>query len=638
MKETEFIQQNKEKWSRFEKLYADSSHQPEELSDLYMDLTDDLSYAQTFYKRRTVRAYLNQLAQMVFSGVNKQRSASLSKFISVWKTSLPLEIYRSRKSLLFAFVVFLIYAAIGAITTHFNPDFPRIVMGDAYVNMTIENIKAGNPLKVYESNDQVSMFIMITNNNLKVALMSFAAGIFFTIGTHILLFSNGVMLGAFQYFFHLKGLLITSFLGIWIHGAFEISAIVLAGGAGITAGNGLLFPGSYTRLQSFQLSVKRGLKIMMSLIPFIVAAGFLESYVTHNYNVLPDWSKWSIIIFSFALILFVYVFYPLYVARKNPHLIDKEDSLNTDDQPAPVLLKVRSMGDALRDSFHLYRKLIGRILGLIAPVFIPTIAMILYFQGEQHAYKMAFQHFYDWLIQLRIIFGYSFENFTDILVAGVWSLLFTQLAITVFMVVQESETVERMPYYRKLAQHFPAVWTGMLLLFMVTFVLPWYLLLLAIFILPFFYLQPSVMFYDPSGFKARWSKAFKVSSSNYGRSLLTLLILVVIVAILVQPFASVLSIHQPFIDKPLVRDLLDMVADVAKRIAQIYGVDHIHVANVVRQVFYILLSLIFLPFLFINMAVLYYSDKERNEAISLKESFKKFGKRSKIQETRIDGE
>ena len=325
MKETSFIDQNQKKWDRFEKLYASKSEDPEELSDLYMDITNDLGYAQTFYKRRTVRVYLNQLAQKVFSGVHKQKGEPFKKLIHVCKVSLPLEIYRSRKNLLFAFIAFLIYALIGAVTTFVNPDFPRIVLGDGYVDLTLENIAKGNPLGVYDSEDQTAMFIAITTNNLKVAFLTFFVGFFFTIGTHLLLFSNGVMLGSFQSYFYTKGLLLTSFLGIWIHGAFEISSIVLAGGAGITVGSGLLFPGSYSRLQALQLSAKRGLKIMLSLVPFIIAAGFLESFVTHNYDVLPDWSKWLIIAFSFSMILFVYVIYPIIVARKYPHLIENEE-------------------------------------------------------------------------------------------------------------------------------------------------------------------------------------------------------------------------------------------------------------------------------------------------------------------------
>ena len=345
MKETSFIEQNKEKWSRFEELYSSTKNNPEELSNLYMDMTEDLSYAQTFYKRRTVRVYLNQLAQRVFSGVHKQKGESLKKLFTVWKTSLPLEIYRSRKSLLFALVAFLVYAAVGVITTHYNPDFPRIVMGDYYVDMTIANIENGNPLAVYEDESQLAMFINITTNNLKVAFLTFFVGFFFTVGTHLLLFSNGVMLGAFQYFFHTKGLLVTSFLGIWIHGAFEISAIVLAGGAGITAGNGWLFPKSYTRMQSLQLSTKRGLKIMMSLVPFIIAAGFLESYVTHNYQDLPEWSKWALIFISFGIIVFYYVVYPVYVARKHPELVDDENTYVFPERGKFNFHKIRDTGE-----------------------------------------------------------------------------------------------------------------------------------------------------------------------------------------------------------------------------------------------------------------------------------------------------
>ena len=190
MKETSFIDQNQKKWDRFEKLYASKSEDPEELSDLYMDITNDLGYAQTFYKRRTVRVYLNQLAQKVFSGVHKQKGEPFKKLIHVCKVSLPLEIYRSRKNLLFAFIAFLIYALIGAVTTFVNPDFPRIVLGDWYVDLTLENIAKGNPLGVYDSEDQTAMFIAITTNNLKVAFLTFFVGFFFTIGTHLLLFSN----------------------------------------------------------------------------------------------------------------------------------------------------------------------------------------------------------------------------------------------------------------------------------------------------------------------------------------------------------------------------------------------------------------------------------------------------------------
>lgn len=637
MKETRFIEQNKEKWTRFEKLYADSSHKPEELSDLYMDLTDDLSYAQTFYKRRTVRVYLNQLAQMVYTGVHKQRGDSIRKFFTVWQTSLPLEIYRSRHSLLFALVAFMVYALIGVITTHFNPDFPRIVMGDEYVNMTIENIKNGNPLAVYEDDDQVSMFIQITTNNLKVAFMTFAAGFFFTVGTHLLLFSNGVMLGAFQYFFHLKGLLITSFLGIWIHGAFEISAIVLAGGAGITAGNGWLFPGSYTRLQSFQLSVKRGLKIMMSLVPFIIAAGFLESYVTHNYQRLPDWSKWTLILFSFAVILFVYVFYPIIVARKHPELLSKEDTSTFRDKVKVELYRIRSVGEILSDSFQLYRQVIGRVFELSLITIVPLVVVILFLQNRTHAYEMGFQHYYDWVVQLKIIFGYGFRDVQDLIVVFVWWVLIAMMfSTTWFVILNRNSSFNNKDYVSFLKRKLWKTWLGSALLFWTVFLLPWYILIWVFFLIPFVYPMAAVFGLDDNPLSKHFGLAFKTGYWNFGSTLLVLLLSVLIIFLAVQPFAFIFSIHEPFNDKPLVRDLLDQLADLTKRVALIYTEDYMFWSNVVRQVVYVLLLILIFPYIAITMAMIYFSHKEKTSAVSLKESFKRFGKRSRLQENSSD--
>ncbi len=637
MKETKFIEQNKKKWNRFEQLYESKSNDPDELSDLYMDITDDLSYSQTFYRRRTVRVYLNKLAQTVYTGVHKQKGESIRRFIDVWRVSLPLEIYRSRKSLLFALIAFVVYALIGVVTTMIDPEFPRVVMGDYYVNMTLENIQNGNPLQVYETTDQMAMFVNITTNNMKVAFLTFFLGFFFTIGTHILLFSNGVMLGSFQYFFHAKGLLITSFLGIWIHGAFEISAIVLAGGAGITAGNGLLFPGSYTRLQSLQLSTKRGLKIMMSLVPFIVAAGFLESYVTHNYQNLPEWSKWVLILFSFAMILFFYVFYPMYVARKYPDLINKEEVGHFEDRKSFDLHKVRGAGEVLADSFRMYRVVFNKLARIFFLVVIPIIAVLLIFQDTSHYELQKTQYWYDWSAQLEFIIGYGFRNTQDYIVFAIWTVVFSLVFAAVFWVVQTIENdFSWKDFFLYIKKRLFGIWVGNLFFALICLLLPWYFLLFAIFLLPFFYLNAAAMGISKGKFKERFRKGFKYSKQHYGKSLLLLLVLVSLASIIVQPIAFVFSIHNTWTDEPEMRDLLDMTADFVKRIGQIYSADYMVWANILRQIVYIIFMLGLLPLLVITMTFGYFSEREETEAFGLRKQFEKFGKRSNVKETPVD--
>jgi uncharacterized membrane protein SpoIIM required for sporulation len=127
---------------------------------------------------------------------------------------------------------------------------------------------------------------------------------------------NAIMLGSFQYFFYDQGLLWESARTIWIHGTIEISVIIIAGCAGLVLGNSILFPGTYTRLQSFIRGAKDGLKILLSTVPFFIIAGFLEGFVTRHTE-MPDWLALFIILGSLSLILFYYVIYPIKLKRKH---------------------------------------------------------------------------------------------------------------------------------------------------------------------------------------------------------------------------------------------------------------------------------------------------------------------------------
>ena len=187
--------------------------------------------------------------------------------------------------------------------------FARFILGDYYVEMTIDNIERGDPMAVYKGMDEGLMFWGITVNNIRVSFLCFAAGLFTSIGTGWLLFGNGVMIGAFQTFFAQQGLLGESMLAIWLHGTLEISAVIIAGAAGIAMGNGWLFPGTYPRLTSFRLAARRGMKIVMGTVPVFVVAGFIESFLTRHTDA-PDALRLGLILLSLAFILYYYIYLP----------------------------------------------------------------------------------------------------------------------------------------------------------------------------------------------------------------------------------------------------------------------------------------------------------------------------------------
>lgn len=358
MREKEFIDKNREKWRDFEDELRKRKSDPHKLSKLYIQITDDLSYARTKFNNRTVRYYLNTLSQNLYLSVHKNRIPGKDNVRTFWLEELPSLLFHARKELLVSLVVFLISMLIGMFSTHQDPDFARAILGDAYVNQTLENIDKGDPGAVYKDDDAFGMFLQITINNIYVSFLVFVTGILAGLGTVGLLISNGVMLGTFQYFFITQGVGAESALIIWQHGTIEISAIVIAGAAGIVLGKGFVFPGTYTRSQSLKNSAQRALKIMLGLVPMFVLAGLIESFVTRQTD-LHTLIRLFVIILSAALILGYYVIWPFKISSeiKNRY---RFSGLNQQYKSVSIQLNTRKTQSQLfKDTFITANKVLS---------------------------------------------------------------------------------------------------------------------------------------------------------------------------------------------------------------------------------------------------------------------------------------
>ena len=233
-----------------------------------------------------------------------------------FKTEVPLIVYDYRRYLVYAFVLFFASVFLGAISARYDADFVRLILGDSYVNQTLENIKDGNPVAIYKSGSNWGGFIGITFNNLKVGMMCYLFGIFGGIGTFYISLQNAIMLGSFQYFFFQQGVFWKSVRGIWIHGSMEIFGIVIETAAGYILGASILFPKTYSRMNSFKIGFKNSFKIFLSTVPFTIAAGFLEGFITRYSIDMPNWLSSFIILFTLAIISFYYLIYPFIVHKK----------------------------------------------------------------------------------------------------------------------------------------------------------------------------------------------------------------------------------------------------------------------------------------------------------------------------------
>ncbi len=326
MREAMFIKKNAEKWNTYQHSPTDN---PDETAERFVDLIDDLSYAKTFYPRSKVTRWINGIAAGIYQSIYKNKKEKYSRIFIFWKYELPLLFKRYHRIFLFTSVLFVLFVAIGVFSSKENPEFVRGVLGDGYVDMTEDNIDKGDPFGVYKDGNPFSMFVWIGFNNISVAFKAFIGG--FTLGlfTMLIMWSNGIMLGSFQYMFFAKGLGIKSVMVIWIHGTLEISAIVIAATAGFVLAAGILFPGTYSRLHSFKRNAKDAAKILISLVPVFIVAAFFESYVTHlmsqTYDKaknpgLPVWASISILSLSLAFIIWYFIILPIRLHRKGYYI------------------------------------------------------------------------------------------------------------------------------------------------------------------------------------------------------------------------------------------------------------------------------------------------------------------------------
>lgn len=99
---------------------------------------------------------------------------------------------------------------------------------------------------------------------------------------------------------------------VWVHRSLEIPAIIISGAAGMIIGNGILFPGSLSRIESLKKNTLNSLVLIAGIVPVFIVAGFLEGYVT-RITTMPLWMNLMVIFVNFSYIIIMYVLLPIYI-------------------------------------------------------------------------------------------------------------------------------------------------------------------------------------------------------------------------------------------------------------------------------------------------------------------------------------
>jgi uncharacterized membrane protein SpoIIM required for sporulation len=433
MQETDFILQNKEKWKEFEEVLKSPNKDPERITDLFIETTDDLSYSRTYYPNRSVRVYLNGISQLVYQAIYKNRSGGKNLFRRFWFEDLPIAMWHSRKALLWSFLLFAAGLTVGILSSMHYPQFANIILGDSYIEMTEANIANGDPMAVYKDEEPFGMFFRIAWNNIRIAYGTFVLGILFGIGTVYVIFYNAIMVGAFMYFFIERNLFKESFLAIMLHGTLELSMIVVAGCAGFALARGLIFPGTYTRGQALIQSARNGIKILAGVTILLIYAAIIESFAT-RYTEMPDIIRLLIILLSFTIVIGYFVVYPRMLYKKGLIPDEVQDEIPGKKIHQYQLSQIKSAGKIFTETFTLFSKNARFISWMSAAIaLIVTLAFGFITKWNYHE---VFND-YDYFQPFGIIYVWSqFAEVTDFgdypFMGGIYVLLIALYSIIVF--------------------------------------------------------------------------------------------------------------------------------------------------------------------------------------------------------------
>lgn len=247
----------------------------EQLGRLYRQAASDLAYSRTYYPGSSTSQYLNQLVSQAHHLIYAEKPQRLRAVLQFFRDEIPRAIRANAGPMWLAFGLMLLGGLVGFFAILYDPN-----LADALVPDQIRRIvpKEGGADWAVADRPLIGTQIMI--NNIRVGIFAFGLGITLGLGTALVLFQNGLMVGALSAIFFQAGLSYDFWSLILPHGALELMAIFLCGAAGLVLGWAVVNPGDLPRRDAIAQSARTAVKLVLGSLPFFVIAALIEGFVT----------------------------------------------------------------------------------------------------------------------------------------------------------------------------------------------------------------------------------------------------------------------------------------------------------------------------------------------------------------------
>jgi uncharacterized membrane protein SpoIIM required for sporulation len=283
-----FIHEGKNAWQRLEHLLEtlDRTHlrrlhreEVKELGRIYRRTASDLAIARAESRDPRLINYLNSLVIRAHGRIYRAEALEGGRRVSqFFLKDFPQTFRRTWRYTATAFAVFFVFTLLSFVGTWRDPEFSELAGIDPFFREFAVNARVRWWESLNEANQVGAGFIM--SNNIWVMFRAFALGALGGFGTLYEMARFGGHIGAVLSLTYRAGFgneLVTFMSG---HGVLELSAIFIAGGAGMLFGSAVLFPGDLSRFDALRLRGHEAIQLVVGCIPILVIAGIIEGFIS----------------------------------------------------------------------------------------------------------------------------------------------------------------------------------------------------------------------------------------------------------------------------------------------------------------------------------------------------------------------
>ena len=301
MEIAEFVDGRRPKWVALEQLLDQAEEkglksleldEARSLSKLYRSASSDLLWVRSRAGAADVSGYLNDLVGRAYALTYPGKRARFSDVKAFLAHGFPDVMLAEWRTYVAALMVFFAGFGFGWVGMVFDPDAAPYLVPEQHLKMDPTERAAEEATRKSSVQQQAQFSSFLFTHNIQVAFLAFALGITAGIGTAIMLFGNGVLIGALAWVYASKGLMGWFWAWILPHAIPEVSAICIAGAAGFVIARGLVAPKGLSRRQAVRKEAVTAVKLLLGTLALFVLAGIIEGTISQIHPPrLPVWFK-----------------------------------------------------------------------------------------------------------------------------------------------------------------------------------------------------------------------------------------------------------------------------------------------------------------------------------------------------------